>query len=156
MQVGDRLRSASRSCKAATGCQHVPECPDCGAAGPSVYSLWPPNHKLVAVTVTGVTDPEGQPITVRIDGISQDEATDDLGDGRTCPDASGVGTSSALLRAERSGLGDGRVYHLSFTATDPDGISCSGVVTTCVPHDQGQGATCVDQGPLYNSLGCAP
>jgi hypothetical protein len=67
-----------------------------------------------------------------------------------------VGTSSALLRSERSGLGDGRVYHLSFTATDPDGFSCSGVVTTCVPHDQGQGATCVDQGPLHDSLVCTP
>lgn len=144
------------SCNPATGCQYTPQCPDCGGAGPSVASLWPPNHKLAAVTVTGVTDPEGQPITVRIDGVSQDELTDDLGDGQTCPDAFGVGTSTALLRSERSGLGDGRVYHLSFTATDPDGLSCSGVVTTCVPHDQGQGATCVDQGPLYDSLSCAP
>jgi hypothetical protein len=144
------------SCSPATGCQNVPQCLDCSAAVPSTSSLWPPNHKFVAVTVNGVTAPQGQPITVRIDGISQDEATDDLGDGRTCADASGVGTSSALLRSERSGQGDGRVYHLSFTATDPDGFSCSGVVTTCVPHDQGQGATCVDQGPLYDSLVCTP
>jgi hypothetical protein len=62
----------------------------------------------------------------------------------------------ALLRPERSGLGDGRVYHVSVTATDPDGLSCSGVVTTCVPHDQSLGAMCVDQGPLYNSLVCTP
>jgi hypothetical protein len=130
--------------------------PDCSAAAASLSSLWPPNHKFVDVTVEGVTDPDGQPITVRIDRIFQDEETDDGGDGRTCPDASGVGTSTASLRSERSGLGDGRVYHLSFTASDTDGFSCSGVVTTCVPHDQGQGATCVDQGPLHNSLECAP
>jgi len=144
------------SCSPAAGCQHAPQCPDCGGAGPSAPALWPPNHKLVAVTVNGVTDPDGQPVTITIDGIRQDEPTDHLGDGRTCPDASGVGTSTALLRPERSGLADGRVYHVSFTATDPDGHACSGVVTSCVPHDQGQGATCVDQGPLYNSLVCAP
>jgi len=106
--------------------------------------------------VGGVTDPQGQPVAVRIDRIRQDEPTDDLGDGHTCPDAAGLGTSTASLRAERSGLGDGRVYHVRFTATDPDGHACSGEVTSCVPHDQGAGAACVDQGPRYDSLTCAP
>ena len=142
------------SCDPAAGCQSVNQCPDCSAAAATVPTLWPPNHKLVAVGVQGVTDPQGQTTEVRIDGIAQDEPTDDLGDGRTCPDAEGVGSSTAQLRAERSGLGDGRVYHLAFTATDPDGYSCSGVVTSCVPHDQG-GHACVDEGPRYDSLVCA-
>jgi hypothetical protein len=59
------------------------------------------------------------------------------------------------VRAERTGSkqvpGDGRVYHIGFTATDPAGASCSGTVTVCVPHDQGQGSACVDGGPLYDS-----
>jgi uncharacterized repeat protein (TIGR01451 family) len=55
----------------------------------------------------------------------------------------------ALVRAERLGGGNGRVYHLSFTATDAAGGTCSGTVTTCVPHDRKRG--CVDGGPLYDS-----
>ena len=39
------------------------------------------------------------------------------GTGNTCPDSMGVGTSTTQLRAERSGEGDGRVYHVSFSAT---------------------------------------
>ncbi len=66
----------------------------------------------------------------------------------------------ARVRAERSGTrkvpGNGRVYHIAFTATDPDGYACTGSVLSCVPHDQGQRSTCVDEGPLYDSLVCAP
>ena len=53
------------------------------------------------------------------------------------------------VRAERDGNGDGRVYHISFTATGSSG-SCTGSVTVGVPHDQGHGGP-VDQGALYNS-----
>jgi hypothetical protein len=145
-------------CDPASGCSHVDQCPDCSAAAATMATLWPPNHKLVDVGVQGVTDPQGQPVTIRIDSIRQDEPTNTFGDGDTCPDAEGVGTDTAALRAERSGTnkvpGDGRVYHLGFTATDPDGFRCTGEVTSCVPHDQGQGATCVDEGPLYDSLSC--
>jgi hypothetical protein len=73
-------------------------------------------------------------------------------DGTTCPDATGVGTSTAQVRAERSGNGDGRVYHIDFTAIDKNGNSCSGEVTVCVAHDQGGG--CVDQGPVFDSTKC--
>jgi hypothetical protein len=36
--------------------------------------------------------------------------------------------STALLRAEHSGTGDGRVYRVVFTADDGDGGVCSGAV----------------------------
>jgi subtilisin-like proprotein convertase family protein len=129
------------------------EPPDCSMAYASVGELWPPNHKLDTVTIEGVVDPDGDPVTITITGISQDEETDGLGDGNTCPDAFGVGTDTAELRAERSGLGDGRVYHIAFTADDGQGGTCSGTVTVCVPHDQA-GDDCVDQGPLYDSTDC--
>ncbi|MFO0652484.1 MAG: hypothetical protein U0326_40065 [Polyangiales bacterium] len=41
-----------------------------------------------------------------------------------------------------------------FTATDPDGYACTGHVTSCVPHDQGGRAACVDDGPRFDSLVC--
>ena len=58
------------------------------------------------------------------------------------PDASGVGTDTASVRAERSGLGDGRVYEISFEADDGNGGSCSASVQVKVPHDVRKG-TCI-------------
>jgi hypothetical protein len=126
--------------------------PDCTAALATPSEVWPPNHKLVAVTAGGVTDPDGDPVTIVVEAVFQDERTDHLGDGKTCPDATGGGTSPAQVRAERSGRQDGRVYHLFFEATDDRGASCQGHVTVCVPHDN-HGA-CVDQGALFDSTVC--
>jgi hypothetical protein len=142
------------TCDAHGGCAHINQCPDCSSAAATLASIWPPNHKMVTVGVKGVTDPQGQSTTISIHGVGQDEPTNDVGDGNSCPDAGPLGGSSVEVRAERSGTGNGRVYHLFFTATDPDGFSCSGEVTTCVPHDQGHGAMCVDDGASYDSLTC--
>ena len=57
---------------------------------------------------------------------------------------------SLLLRAERAGLGNGRVYQIRFKAEDSFGESCIGTVTVCVPHDRRDGA-CGDDGQLYDS-----
>jgi hypothetical protein len=141
------------SCHPETGCSHLEQCPDCSKASATPATLWPPNHKFVNVGITGVSDPEGQATTISITGVAQDEPTDGQGDGDTCPDAQ-VGDSSVSLRSERSGGGDGRVYHLYFTAKDPDGHSCSGQVKVCVPHDRGGGGQCTDSGPSYDSLIC--
>ncbi len=122
---------------------------DCSGAAPTVGTLWPPNHRLVDVGVQGVVDASGAPVTVTVTGVTQDEPVNALGDGNTAPDAVLAGPVAGL-RAERSGLGDGRVYHLAFTAA-AGARSCQGTVTVCVPHDQGQGAACVDQGPLFDS-----
>jgi len=126
--------------------------PVCAAAFASSLGIWPPNHKLVPVTVGGVTDPDGDPVTLTVQNVFQDERTDHTGDGKTCPDALGVGTSSVKVRAERSGQLDGRVYHLFFKAEDGRGAKCEGVVTVCVPHNN-KGA-CVDQGALFDSTVC--
>ena len=65
-----------------------------------------------------------------------------------------MGTSKAEVRAERDGIADGRVYHIGFAATDCNGNRCNDTVTVCVPHDQGEGKTCVNNGPLYDSTKC--
>ncbi len=123
---------------------------DCGAAEPTAATLWPPNHGLVEVGIQGLADPGGQPVAVAVTGVRQDEPVNDRGDGNTAPDAVLAG-GAVKLRAERSGGGDGRVYHVDFTASTAGGRSCQGSVQVCVPHDQGQGAACVDQGPLHDS-----
>ena len=127
--------------------------PVCSEAYPSIDTIWPPNHMFVPVSVLGVTDPDGDAFTIAIDSIWQDEPVDTFGDGTFAPDGMGVGTAIAEVRAERSGSpnvpGNGRVYHIGFTATDALGGSCSGVVMTGVPHDKKD--IPVDEGPLFDS-----
>ncbi len=125
--------------------------PVCGQAEPSVAILWPPNHKLETVTIRGVTDPDNDPVAIRITGITQDEPVNGLGDGDTAPDGFGVETSQAQVRAERSGTGNGRVYAISFMADDGKNGTCSGQVAVGVPHDMGKGRVPVDDGQNVDS-----
>jgi hypothetical protein len=100
---------------------------------PSPSSLWPPNGKLVPVTVT-VTAADG---TSGAAGFALTDATTSTGDALSeivgfdlgAPDVSG------LMRAERSGAGD-RVYRLTYTAQDAAGNAADCVATVTVPHDQ--------------------
>jgi hypothetical protein len=123
--------------------------PACDLARAAVGLLWPPNHKLVAVGITGVADPEDQDVQVTVTGVTQDEPVNGLGDGDTSPDAVLQG-GSALVRAERAGGGTGRLYTVAFTAQDPSGASCTGTVTVCVPHDR-RADECLDEGQGYDS-----
>ncbi|HWO20938.1 MAG TPA: hypothetical protein VNO30_19360 [Kofleriaceae bacterium] len=137
-------------------CRDPNQSPDCTGATADPAALWPPNHKLVSVQVAGVVDPDpNDEVTIAITSIFQDEPVNIIGDGDTEVDADGLGSGTARVRAERTGSkrvpGDGRVYHIGFVATDTAGATCSGTVTVCVPHDQGQGSACVDGGPLYDS-----
>jgi hypothetical protein len=125
--------------------------PDCAGAYPSLDSLWPPNHQMESINVLGVTDPEGDAVGITITSIFQDEPTNGLGDGDTSPDGQGVGTDIAQVRAERAGNGNGRVYHIGFTATDGHAGTCSGEVLVSVPKSQGKKGEAVDDGPLYDS-----
>jgi hypothetical protein len=108
--------------------------PDCSAAGPSVDTLWAPNHQMVDVQILGVTDPEDDPISITIDDITVDDA--EGGSGNTADDVGGIGTDTAQVRAERSGRGGGRTYHIAYTASDGD-LTCDGTADVNVPHDQG-------------------
>lgn len=116
--------------------------PDCDAATPSIAQIWSPNHQMLAVNIM-ITDPDGDPVVVTITAITHNEDENGLGDGNTSPDEGGIGTATAEVRAERSGLGDGRTYTIEFAATDnlPNG-DCTGEVTVFVPHDMsGNNAT---------------
>lgn len=114
--------------------------------------LWPPNHKLLSIELAGVTDPDGTDgLTIEITGARQDEPVQGAGSGDTSPDAviqDGAEVEGLLLRAEREGGGNGRLYVVSFTASD-GASSCSGAVTVGAPHDRKD--TPVDDGPVYDS-----
>jgi streptogramin lyase len=132
------------------------EPPVCTDAAPSVASLWPPNHKMQSISIEGVTDEDGDPITITIDSITQDEPVLGQGDGNFAPDGFGVGASTAEVRAERTGVkgkkgSNGRVYEIGFTADDGNGGTCSGSVNVGVPHDQKPGNDPVDDDQIYDS-----
>jgi hypothetical protein len=127
--------------------------PDCSKLTADKTSLWPPNHKFVAVTLSGATDADGDPITTSVTGVTQDEALNGLGDGDTAPDAAAVAghPDQVKLRAERSGTGDGRVYRIAVSMSDGTD-TCTKTVVVGVPHDQ-SGAPPVDSGLVVNSFG---
>ncbi|MGY8688473.1 MAG: hypothetical protein ACKVHP_12170 [Verrucomicrobiales bacterium] len=126
--------------------QNINDPPLAPAAEPTTALLWPLNHGLVAVGIIGVTDPDNN-ATITIDSVFQDEPTNGQGDGDTDIDAFINADGTVLIRAERSGNGDGRVYHIHFTASDLEG-SASGVVTVSVPKKK---ATAIDGGELFDS-----
>jgi hypothetical protein len=134
----------------------VNDAPVCSAVVPSISEIWPPNHQMVPVTLSGATDIEGDGVSFTVTGIYQDEPTNTVGDGNTAVDAGGIGTATAQVRAERSGTprvpGNGRVYHIQFTGSDGHGGSCTGEVRVGVPHDQGNQSVLVDDGIKYNSV----
>lgn len=119
--------------------------PDCSRATASPGSLWPADGRFLSSTVGGVTDVEGDALSLAITSIFQDEWITIPG----TPDASGLGTPTARLRASRLNGGDGRVYHVRFTATDSHGAACAGEVRVCVPIVQG--GTCGDGGACVDS-----
>jgi hypothetical protein len=166
MDPADLTFTASVACSDSVTCSDddvatfIPnQPPDCTQAYPSVATIWPPNHQFVPIDAMGVTDPDGDILSITVTGIRQDEPVDTYGDGRFTPDGLGVGTPTAEVRAERVGTkkvpGNGRVYHIYFSADDGRGGLCIGEVKVGVPHDQ-RGAPPVDDGALYDSTQLAP
>jgi hypothetical protein len=125
----------------------APAAPVCDAASANPSLLTVPSHVFVPITIRGVEDPDGGPVQITVDAIFQDEAVNARGSGNTAPDGRGVGTGTAHVRAERVAGGNGRVYHISFTASG-DGGSCAGTVQVGVP---GQGGQVIDDGPQFDS-----
>lgn len=103
----------------------------------SPNELWPPNHKMVPVTVNiEVSDNCGNSVTSRITDVSGNEPVNGLGDGDTSPDWEITGDLTLNLRAERSGTGNGRVYLITVECSDEYGNSTTGTVTVTVPKSK--------------------
>ena len=133
----------------AVGTVVLNKAPDCSEVYPSEVTIWSPDKNLYPITIMGVIDPDGDLLQITIDSIFQDEP---VGTNKNSPDGFGVGTDTAEVRAERDGNGNGRVYEISFTATDPYGLTCSSTVELgIVPHDQGGDLDAVNGGAIYDS-----
>ena len=91
--------------------------------------LWPPNGKLVPVTVKVLAVAECGSVTSKIVSVSSNEPPDG-----NAPDWIITGDLSLRLRAERSPHGDGRVYTITVSCTDVSGASSTGTVLVTVPR----------------------
>ncbi|MEW6157844.1 MAG: thrombospondin type 3 repeat-containing protein [Verrucomicrobiota bacterium] len=105
------------------------------SASPSVSVLWPPNHKMVPVSIDVVASDLEDPNPVcRIIEVSSNEPETAVGYGNTAPDWQLTGELSLLLRAERAGKGTGRVYTITIECVDAGGHVALATTEVCVPH----------------------
>jgi len=96
--------------------------------------IWPPNHKMVPIFIDyNVSDNCG---VANIElYISSNEPENGLGDGDTEPDWEIVDEHNVLLRAERSGKGNGRQYVITIRAIDESGNYTEHSVSVRVSSD---------------------
>jgi probable HAF family extracellular repeat protein len=125
--------------------------PACGMARPDVPVLWPPNHKLVPIQIVGLSHLDEHPVGITVTAVTQDEPVNGLGDGNTSPDAIPRQTGIVLLRAERAGGGNGRVYRVQFKADDDVGGVCSGSVSVLEPKSMKSDGAVIDDGQRHDS-----
>jgi len=98
-------------------------------------SLWPPNHQMIPITVNyGSTDNCGAVNCVL--SVTSNEPINGQDDGDNAPDWVIVDAHHVLLRSERSGKGNGRVYTITIDCSDPSGNHTVKTVTVTVPKNQ--------------------
>lgn len=105
------------------------------SASPS--SIWPPNNKLVPVTLTvTVTDAGSGPGGFVLTNLTVAEGTVQANtEGWTL----GTADVQGQVRADRAGNGTGQVYTFTYTGADQAGRTATCTEQVTVPHDQGGG-----------------
>jgi hypothetical protein len=98
--------------------------------------LWPPNHKMVTVTPSISVADANPGTTVSLVSASSSEPDNGSGDGDTDSDIVVNADGTLSLRAERSAKGSGRVYTVTYQATDIAGNTTTASATVTVPHDK--------------------
>lgn len=103
----------------------------------SPNTLWPQNDKLMPVTATITVkddyDPEPE---IKLESITASEA---LADGDIQDAKLGSDDRSFSLVAKRAGNNlAGRIYTVTYSATDASGNKATTSATVAVPHDQGK------------------
>jgi len=105
--------------------------------------LWPPNHKYHTISVSDfVLDVyDENDIDVDIDNIiimnvSSDEPEKSNGDGNTVDDIVIIDNQTLMLRSERKGNSDGRVYTINFKVADFFENTAHESFQICVPKSK--------------------
>jgi hypothetical protein len=99
--------------------------------------LWPPNHKMVPISLCVVAKDACCVANWKIISVTSNESSESA---NVTPDWIITGDHGLSLRAERDGTGNGRVYTIIVQAQDCAGnLSEPATLTVTVPHDQGHG-----------------
>jgi hypothetical protein len=94
-------------------------------------TVWPPNHKMVTVTIDVAAEDDCSTSDCHITGVSSNEPID-------ASDYSIVADDQFEVRAERSSA-EGRVYTATVICEDASGNTSAHSVSVTVPHDNGKG-----------------
>jgi hypothetical protein len=93
-------------------------------------ALWPPNHKIVPVSLSvDALDQCGGGVSCAIETVTANEPI--------TGDFSLTGPLQLELRAERQGSGAGRIYSIVVGCQDASGNTSRATVEVRVAHDQG-------------------
>ncbi len=99
--------------------------------------LWPPNHKMVPVFIEYLALDNCNISSTEL-FISSNEPQTGEGSGDFAPDWEVLDEHNVLLRAERSGKGNGREYYITIRVTDSSDNFTEQFVTVRVLHDKGK------------------
>ena len=118
---------------AITGCTTPPSITDVSA---DPAELWPANHKMKDVVVNySVAAPCGEPPVCTLT-VASNEPIQGTDDGNTSPDWEIVDEGLVSLRAERSGIGTGRIYTVTIACSDTRGNMAQVDTVVTVPLNQ--------------------
>jgi GH35 family endo-1,4-beta-xylanase len=95
----------------------------------SPAALWPPNNKMVDITVDIAAIENCNTASCKIISVSSNEGS--------ASDWVITGDKTLQLRASRNGNGNGRVYTITVECTDASSNSSTSSTTVTVAHDQG-------------------
>jgi len=96
--------------------------------------LWPANHKYVDVAATALVSDNFDPSpAVTLVSVISNEPDNGEDDGNTVDDIVILSDYAFKLRAERSGIGTGRTYTITYEATDSCGNSATASAIVSVP-----------------------
>jgi len=115
-------------------------------ADPPELDLWlsetvltPPNHRMVTVDASWVATDGGSGVaSVELVSVTSNEPDNGDDDGNTTDDIVIVDNDTFELRAERSGSGTGRVYTITYVATDHCGNTTTATAEVYVPLSPGR------------------
>jgi hypothetical protein len=104
---------------------------------PSVSLLLPADHTMRAVTMSVIATDNRDPHPLsRILAVTSNEPVVGKRAGQTDPDWQITGDLTVSLRAERSNVGEGRIYTITIVTSDYSGNVVTNTATVVVPKDK--------------------
>lgn len=119
--------------------------------------------QFVSGRIAGVVDPLGQHVVIGISGIAQNQPACHQRRHGSSPDAQINGLNHFLVRYEHSETNtdaatvgrNGRMYSVSYVATNESGFSCEGSVAICIPSHGQKHCQTHQADVMYDSTVCS-